>query len=403
MIVAGDFGQLPPVNAKPLYSPDSTVSPIIHAKQSILDQKNTIGKIIWQQITTVVILKQNMRQTAETADDVRFRTALTNMRFAACTNADLQYLESRTISKRDNRPNFSNLEFRNVSIITAFNAPKDKINELGSHKFAEETGQVLTSFYSNDTVADNAGDSQRKPKNVRGRQTVKLKTTLPPNRQQQLWDAHPSFTETHIAGKLDLCVGLPVMIRNNEATELCITKGQEGRVAGWTEATGNHDQRILDTLFVELIDPPKTIQVPDLPRNVVAITKTSKKVWCMLPDDMSLQITREQVLVLPNFAMTDYSSQGKTRAINVVDLNNCPNHFSYYTALSRSSTSAGTIILQGMDAHKITRGIHGSLRQEFRELEILNEISRLRYEGDLPLTVRGWNRRELIRSFRVWK
>jgi hypothetical protein len=194
MIVAGDFGQLPPVNAKPLYSPDSTVSPIMHAKQSILDQKNTIGKIIWQQITTVVILKQNMRQTAETADDVRFRTALTNMCFAACTNADLQYLESRTISKRDNRPNFSNLEFRNVSIITAFNAPKDKINELGSHKFAEETGQVLTSFYSNDTVADNAGDSQRKPKNVRGRQTVKLKTTLPPNRQQQLWDAHPSFT-----------------------------------------------------------------------------------------------------------------------------------------------------------------------------------------------------------------
>jgi hypothetical protein len=144
------------------------------------------------------------------------------------------------------------------------------------------------------------------------------------------------------------------MIRNNESTELCITKGQEGRVAGWTEATGNHDQRILDTLFVELIDPPKTIQVPDLPKNVVAITKTSKKVWCMLPDDMSLQITREQVLVLPNFAMTDSSSQGKTRAINVVDLNNCPNHFSYYTALSRSSTSAVTIILQGMDAHKIT-------------------------------------------------
>jgi hypothetical protein len=156
-------------------------------------------------------------------------------------------------------------------------------------------------------------------------------------------------------------------------------------------------------LFVELIDPPKTIRVPDLPENVVALTKTSKKIWCMLPDDMSVQITREQVLVLPNFAMTDYSSQGKTRAINVVDLNNCQSHFSYYTALSRSSTSAGTIILQGMDSRKITRGIHGSLRQEFRELEILNEITRLRYDGKLPLTVQGWNRREIIRAFRVWK
>jgi hypothetical protein len=112
---------------------------------------------------------------------------------------------------------------------------------------------------------------------MRGRQTVKLKTTLPPNRQQQLWDAHPSFTETHIAGKLDLCVGLPVMIRNNEATELCITKGQEGRVAGWTEATGNQGQRILDTLFVELIDPPENYPSPRSARKHSSYNEDIKK------------------------------------------------------------------------------------------------------------------------------
>jgi hypothetical protein len=60
VIFAGDFAQLPPVSAKALYSPDSAVAPMIHGKMSILDQKNTIGKIIWQQITTVVVLKQNM-------------------------------------------------------------------------------------------------------------------------------------------------------------------------------------------------------------------------------------------------------------------------------------------------------------------------------------------------------
>lgn len=295
------------------------------------------------------------------------------------------------------------MKFRNVSIITALNAQKDKINELGSRKFAEETGQELITFYANDSITENSGDTGRKPRNVRQQQTMKVKRTLPPQRQQQLWDAHPCFTSEHIPGKLDICVGLPVMIRNNDATELCITKGQEGRVVGWEEATGNQDQRMLDTLFVELIDPPKAVHVTDLPANVVALTKTSKKIGCTLPDDVSVQITREQVLVLPNFAMTDYASQGKTRAINIVDLNNCQNHFSYYTALSRSSTSAGTIIFQGMNPFKITRGIHGSLRQEFRELEILNEITRLRYEGELTLTVSGWNRRELIRSYRAWK
>jgi hypothetical protein len=64
VIFAGDFAQLPPVSAKALYSPDSTVAPMVYSKMSILDQKNTIGKIIWQQITTVVILKQNMRSQA---------------------------------------------------------------------------------------------------------------------------------------------------------------------------------------------------------------------------------------------------------------------------------------------------------------------------------------------------
>jgi hypothetical protein len=170
---------------------------------------------------------------------------------------------------------------------------------------------------------------------------------------------------------------------------------------GWQESVGNRNQKILDTLFIELISPPKTIPIQGLPDNVAALPKASKKIWCTLPDDRTMQISREQVLVLPNFAMTDYASQGKTRDINVVDLNNCKEHFSYYTALSHSATSEGTVILQGM--WKITKGIHGYLWQEFRELELLNEITRLRYEGELPSHVKGINRREMIYTYRAWK
>ena len=38
----------------------------------------------------------------------------------------------------------------------------------------------------------------------------------------------PFTTDKHIAGKLSLCICLPIMIHHNFATELCITKGQEG-------------------------------------------------------------------------------------------------------------------------------------------------------------------------------
>ena len=43
-------------------------------------------------------------------------------------------------------------------------------------------------------------------------------------------------------------------------------------------------------------------------------------------------------------------------------------------------TAEGTIIVQGFDPKIITGGASGYLRQEFRELELLDEITKLKYE-----------------------
>ncbi|EIW52839.1 uncharacterized protein TRAVEDRAFT_80516, partial [Trametes versicolor FP-101664 SS1] len=43
------------------------------------------------------------------------------------------------------------------------------------------------------------------------------------------------------------------------------------------------------------------------------------------------------------------------------------------------------------------------LRQEFRELELLDEITKLRYLGKISPKVTGITRNELIHSFRKWK
>jgi hypothetical protein len=47
--------------------------------------------------------------------------------------------------------------------------------------------------------------------------------------------------------------------------------------------------------------------------------------------------------------------------------------------------------------------MNGYLRQKLRELEVLDEITRLRYEGKLPRSATGLYRRRLIRSFYAWK
>ncbi|KAF8225765.1 hypothetical protein L208DRAFT_1305000 [Tricholoma matsutake] len=82
--------------------------------------------------------------------------------------------------------------------------------------------------------------------------------------------------------------------------------------------------------------------------------------------------------------MTDYTSQRKTKL---------------FTALSRSTSATGTVILQGFDAKKITGGASGALCQEFRELELLDNSTALDYNGKLHATVIGKCQNDLITAF----
>ncbi|KAK0224911.1 hypothetical protein EDD85DRAFT_923577 [Armillaria nabsnona] len=329
MIFAGDFAQLPPViggENSALYSPVNGL--FASSKKS---QEAALGKAIWHQITTVVILRQS-------ENDIKLHKALANIRYKACTADDITLLTSHVCGASADSPDINEKPFRNVSIITGLNIHKDEFNQLGTLWFAQETNQELVHFYSEDT-------------------------SLTPQIQIELWNSPPSTNNKHIPGKLSLCKGLPVMIRLNSATELGITKGQEGYVYSWEESTGSRR----------------------LPVNVVPLLCTSSAISCMLYDDTKININRSQVEIMPNFAMTDYCSQGKTWIQNPVDLNNC------------SASYDGTLILPdytdhnhvAFDPKKIQGRCSGHLWQEFRELEILDHITTLLYEGLLPNTIYG--------------
>ena len=200
--------------------------------------------------------------------------------------------------------------------------------------------------------------------------------------QRVLWQLPPSLTE-HVAGTLDLCIGMPVMLKNNEATELCATNGAEGVVVGWDDKTTKDKVHVLETVFVLLTSPPRNIQLPDLPENVVPMTQSAQKVECTLPNNDNTNIMHHQIRILPNFAITDYGVQGRTRPFNPVDLRMCKGHQSVYTALSRSASLEGTMILFSFNTGKITGEIARGLQREFCELEILDDITAMRY-GDHP-------------------
>src|ERR1700692_3500762 len=401
MIFSGDFAQMPPVFGSPLYS--GTVGTQLMSCMTVQGQEAAIGKALWHQVTTVVILRKNMRQRTQSEKDAKLRTALENMRYAACTPEDIKFLKTRIAGRRSDQPKLSDKEFRNVSIITALNAQKDRINELGSVRFAAETGQTLTDFYSIDRFGSSPDAAEKQSRGRKSKASGKhVSNEISPTLQKMIWNLPLSATN-HCPGKLSLCIGMPVIIRNNDATELCITKGQEGHVVGWQAGRGIHGQLVLDTLFIKLDKPAKIVKIDGLPENVVPITRGSKNIECTFSSDLKEYIHRSQVWVLLNFSMTDYTSQGKTRPKNPVDLSNCRSHQSYYTCLSRSATASGTVIVQSFSPRLITCGASGYLRQEFRELELLDEISKLRYEGELTECIQGNFRNPLIRAYQKWK
>ena len=93
-----------------------------------------------------------MRQCTQSANNAKFRTALSNMRYKACTPADIAFLKSQISSMLPGRPNVNEKQFRDVSIITNLNSQKDEINRLGTQRFAAETNQELHDFFSIDTI-----------------------------------------------------------------------------------------------------------------------------------------------------------------------------------------------------------------------------------------------------------
>ena len=126
MLFAGDFAQLPPpVGGEYVSLYSHTVGKF---GTKIKWQEEALGRALWHQVTTVVILRQNMRQTQQTKNDDKLQKALLNMRYKDCTLEDIQFLRTCITSQLLGRPSITAPEFRFVSIITAKNAQKDEVN-----------------------------------------------------------------------------------------------------------------------------------------------------------------------------------------------------------------------------------------------------------------------------------
>ncbi|KAH9949758.1 hypothetical protein B0H21DRAFT_777155 [Amylocystis lapponica] len=176
------------------------------------------------------------------------QTMLKNMWYKACTQADIKLLQSK---KR----------FRNVSIMTAYNSYRDRINELGAECFTKETGQQLVTFYSVDRWKSEDLTKTKHRKTKKTIDPVRSTNVISVLLQERLWNLPPSCTKHH-PGKLTVYIA-------------------------------DSDKQSLDTLFVKLTAPPFSIQLEGLPENVVPIMHQAQDVTCTMPDRTHLSISRD--------------------------------------------------------------------------------------------------------------
>jgi len=81
------------------------------------------------------------------------------------------------------------------------NAQKDRINELGSVRFAAETGQTLTHFYSIDRFGKPPDAAEKRSKGRKSASGKHASSEISPALQKIIWNLPPSATN-HFAGKL---------------------------------------------------------------------------------------------------------------------------------------------------------------------------------------------------------
>jgi hypothetical protein len=84
---------------------------------------------------------------------------------------------------------------------------------------------------------------------------------------------------------------------------------------------------------------------------------------------------------------------------NILDLSNCASSQLFYMCFARGSSLSQTLIIQGFESSVITDSVPGELRTEFCALEVLNDITRRAYEGNLDPSVRGFSRTTLIHQY----
>ena len=305
IIFFGDFIQFSPVQDPALYSGwyDEEHKRKLNGKKSAQALINwTLAINLWNQVNHIILLDQQMR-----VQDKRYLDILNRMREGKCTNQDILVINSRVVGH-----NVSVTSNVDTPIIAPGNELVTAVNNLFVSPHSQHTN-VYTS-----TSLDYIAGKKKVPKSV-----AKLIKNWPATRSGGL------------PRKLQIYVGMPVVVSSNIKVELGITNGTSGVIRAIqlndgeviTGNTGIHNLKHPPECIIVELDDIDVEPLEGLPANHIPITMmkskrpfqvTVGKTAAGKPKKMN--VYREHFPIVPSFSYTAHKSQGKTLPKVVVDL-----------------------------------------------------------------------------------
>ncbi|EAU80232.1 ATP-dependent DNA helicase PIF1 [Coprinopsis cinerea okayama7 len=369
IIFMGDFCQLAPPKQKSLYSYQLVREPSFAESRNMRGFENVAGAYLWRQVSAVVLLKKNQRQSS----DSTFATILNHICEGTCRDdigrevringrTILAYLREREISRVAVSDPLSLKLFSNAPVVVGSKTLRDVLNANLVRYHASRTGKSVFLYHSIDSTRA---------------------VSLSHHDYTTLWDL-PSRKTQESLGRLPLFIGMRVMVTENVSIPYRVVNGAEGEVVdivySW-ESLAGVKIRVANAVYVKITG--SNLKLPGFHPDVVPLCPrpVSVQLPLVLEGGAIKGFRRRQVPIVPAYSYTDYKSQGRSLDRVIVDLETARGQ-GLYVMLSRVRTLEGLLILTWTPSVRILQRMSGELRTE---LDRLKELDRLTLQESLAL------------------
>ena len=200
--------------------------------------------------------------------------------------------------------------------------------------------------------------------------------------QVKLWKLTSTRSE-RAPGYLVLFPGMLVMVQENVAFSNSVVNGAVGTIRNirYEEEGG---RRFPAVVYVEIPGSGRVCGTAD--NDIVPIFPVQYYFkWTRTAGNRTrkadiVNVSRTQLPILPAYSYTDYKSQGRSLESAVVDPATTQSLQGLYVMLSRVRSMHGLGILRPFKSKKIYQRLSQELRDEFRRLEELDQLTSTRYE-----------------------